>query len=604
MDQQSSNLLVSVRELNGSPLDLGAIVKLDSYAGVLHLVTTTRNAGTASFPSVPPGDYVIEVSAAGYQTATERVEVYGSGGTAYMVYVYLQPDSAPSTNVPGNPTIMSPRLQAEIDKALDKFRRRQYDAAREHLEKAAKMAPGNPDVPYLLGLLEYQLEHCDAARTKFEAAISLYPAHVKAYVALGELQIHTGHPAEAVQSLEKAYQLNGADWRMNALLAGAYSELKQYDKAEPHAARAVELAKGNARIAAQILLGQILSAVGKTPEATRAFQAVLREAPNDPSAALARAAIAALETPVVVPAAASAAGASTAAAPDTAAAPPPRAAEPKPAAAIPPITAAAAPAWAPPDIDSKEYPLARDVACQQDQILHRAQLRTSRQLANFERFAATEHIVHQEVDANGTAGPPRSKDFTYLVFIEHAKDGTFYIEEARDGGQNLSEFPTHIASTGLISLGVAVFREDYQRDLNYQCEGLGKWRGEPAWQLRFEQRKDVPSRLRTWRNNRGTYRIPLKGRVWVSANTYDVLHLETDLREPQQVIELRRDHLIVDYGPVRFEHGKTSLWLPWYAEMFMEVHGKRYHHRHTLTNYELFSVDTTNEVATPSGGLD
>jgi hypothetical protein len=91
----------------------------------------------------------------------------------------------------------------------------------------------------------------------------------------------------------------------------------------------------------------------------------------------------------------------------------------------------------------------------------------------------------------------------------------------------------------------------------------------------------------------------MKGRVWVSANSYDVLHIETDLREPQKQIELDRDHLVIDYGPVQFEHGKTSLWLPWYAELYMELHGKRYHHRHTLTNYELFSVDTTHSVAAP-----
>jgi len=91
----------------------------------------------------------------------------------------------------------------------------------------------------------------------------------------------------------------------------------------------------------------------------------------------------------------------------------------------------------------------------------------------------------------------------------------------------------------------------------------------------------------------------VKGRVWLSANSYDVLHIETDLREPQKAIELDRDHLVIDYGPVQFEHGKTSLWLPWHAELFMELHGKRYHHRHKLTNYELFSVDTTHSVSAP-----
>jgi len=31
----------------------------------------------------------------------------------------------------------------------------------------------------------------------------------------------------------------------------------------------------------------------------------------------------------------------------------------------------------------------------------------------------------------------------------------------------------------------------------------------------------------------------------------------------------------------------------------MELRGKCYHHRHTLTNYELFFVDTAHSVAAP-----
>ena len=46
----------------------------------------------------------------------------------------------------------------------------------------------------------------------------------------------------------------------------------------------------------------------------------------------------------------------------------------------------------------------------------------------------------------------------------------------------------------------------------------------------------------TWRNNRGEFPVALKGRAWVSSNTYDVLHLETDLRDPMAQIELDRDH--------------------------------------------------------------
>ena len=87
--------------------------------------------------------------------------------------------------------------------------------------------------------------------------------------------------------------------------------------------------------------------------------------------------------------------------------------------------------------------------------------------------------------------------------------------------------------------------------------------------------------------------------MWIAASSYDVLHIETDVREPVKELELTRDHLLIDYGPVKFERSGTTLWLPWDAEMFMELRGKRYHHTHTLRNYMLFSVDTGNTIAKP-----
>jgi hypothetical protein len=221
------------------------------------------------------------------------------------------------------------------------------------------------------------------------------------------------------------------------------------------------------------------------------------------------------------------------------------------------------------------------------------------QLGNFEKFLATEHIEHQEVDANGIPRTVREKDFTYLIFVEHPRPGMSFLLEKRDGGESLGSFPTSLATEGLAALALSVFDPHYEGDLIYKCEGLGSWRGKAVWRLRFEQKKGAPSRIRLWENSRGTYPIPLKGRVWIAASSYDVLHIETDLREPVKDLELTRDHLLIDYGPVNFEHSGTTLWLPWDAEMFMELRGKRYHHTHTLRNYMLFSVETGNGLAKP-----
>jgi hypothetical protein len=62
---------------------------------------------------------------------------------------------------------------------------------------------------------------------------------------------------------------------------------------------------------------------------------------------------------------------------------------------------------------------------------------------------------------------------------------------------------------------------------------------------------------------------------------------------------LYREQFIVDYGLVKFNTVNASLWLPSHADMYFDMQGRRCHHRHTLTNYVRFDVDTQNKIAAP-----
>jgi hypothetical protein len=239
------------------------------------------------------------------------------------------------------------------------------------------------------------------------------------------------------------------------------------------------------------------------------------------------------------------------------------------------------------------------VTCSADDIVAHTGTTIDRQLENLEKFLATEHIQHEEINGRGEVSQLRNKNFSYMVFIEHAKDGLVFLNENRDGGTGTDSFPTSLATVGLVSLGVDVFHTGFAKALNFKCEGLGQWRGKAAWILHFEQKPNVKSYLRLWQTKTQTVEIPLKGRVWVAASSYNVLHVESDLREPMKNLELMRDHLAIDYGPVNFQNGKTELWLPWYADMYLELHGRRYHHNHTLSNFSLFAVDTSDKISLP-----
>jgi hypothetical protein len=187
-----------------------------------------------------------------------------------------------------------------------------------------------------------------------------------------------------------------------------------------------------------------------------------------------------------------------------------------------------------------------------------------------------------------------------MVFVEQdKKDKQLYLDEKRDGGTGIDSFPTSLATVGLIGLGVDIFQPWFAKALDFKCEGLGQWRGKAAWVVHFTQKPGQRSFLRLWQTKIRTVEVPLKGRVWVATNSFDVMHVETDLREPMKELELARDHISIDYGPVQFKKSQTELWLPWNAEIFLDLHGRHYHHRHTLSNYAIFEVATENKIGPP-----
>jgi tetratricopeptide (TPR) repeat protein len=580
----SANVYVSVREPNGLPVTESATVSLSCPLQGVKLTGPTKGTALAQFSNIPAGDCFVEVSAPGYKTTRERAPVTDSlVSINQYVYVYLHPASE-SGLVTGKPKVSLDVLK-EMDKGSEAMRKNHPDDARKHLLKAADSSPQNPDVQYLLGTLEISQNHSDAAADRFRRAITLYPTHEHALLALGALQLQNKNTADAVTTLERAVQANTMSYRSQYYLAAAYLQEQDYANAKLHAQKAIDLGAGKTPMT-QTLMGEILAREGDRDAARHQFEKVMRDYPADPAAAVAKDDMADLERP---PSAAVKVHASAASA------------SPAPNASAADLAAGPERPWGPVDVDGSKPGVASDVSCSAGDVVLRASQASAEQFANFEKFMATERIEHEEIDRNGNAGHVRSHDFSYLVFIDHDRTGQIFLKESRDGGTGVESFPTSLATVGLLGLGVDVFNPGFASALDFTCEGLGQWRGKAAWIMYFRQKPNQRSYLRLWQTQRKTVEIPLKGRVWVSSTTYEVLHVETDLREPMTDLELTRDHLVIDYGPVSFSNGKTELWLPWYADMYLELHHKRYHHRHALSNYSVFGVDTTNKINNPKG---
>jgi hypothetical protein len=131
------------------------------------------------------------------------------------------------------------------------------------------------------------------------------------------------------------------------------------------------------------------------------------------------------------------------------------------------------------------------------------------------------------------------------------------------------------------------------------CEGLGQWQGQPAWQIRFEERTDTRDPICVFAMSSRSFGLRLRGRAWILANSYQVARLETDLAVQIPEIRLHLQHQGIEYHPVHFEKGKTEMWLPSTSDFYMDFNGRRFYRRHRFTDFKLFSIGLQQSLGDP-----
>jgi len=576
--ERPASLVVSVRMPDGSPLDTPAVVNLNTFSGGSAGMGVFRS-GTAEFTNLVPASYTLEIIAAGYQRVTETVQVLNWGARTQLS-ITLVPESAssPASSPPG-PPILAPTAEKEVTKALGDLRENKPDDARKHLEKASHLAPSHPDVSYLWGMYYAQVKDFAKAKAYWEKAVQISPRHVFALAALAQLALQNADYPAATVYLLRASEAAPSVWRYHERLAEAYLNQGQYGEAQRQAQRALELGKERA-VEAQFVLAQTFLHTNDPQAGMKALAAFLNSQPSGPRAAEAQKLLDALQKP------APAVGT-----------PAPSSANQLPAVSLvgelmPPSK------WMPPDVDDSMPAVESMASCPLQKIQEEAGNRVSDFVDAVNRIAATESLENEVIDHSGLPVRRASRNYSYVASVRQVRPGMYVMEEYRNGGMDLDQFPERIATLGLTAL-VMVFHPVYVGDYELACEGLSQWHGGLAWQVHFRQKPDKAARLRSYRVNARSFPISLRGRAWISADNFQVVSLETDLVAPVPQIQLRAEHIAVEYMPVKFASHNQQLWLPESAEIFFDYGNRRMHRRHHFRDYMLFAVDEKQQISVP-----
>jgi hypothetical protein len=254
--------------------------------------------------------------------------------------------------------------------------------------------------------------------------------------------------------------------------------------------------------------------------------------------------------------------------------------------------------WLPPDVDRSVPEVTPGVSCPLPSVLSAAGKRVEELSGNVDKFTATEVVEHQSVDRSGRLDPPKSRKFNYLVTMARTRSGGVNVEEYRNGGSAPEQFPDHIATVGTPSL-VLIFHPHHVNDFDIKCEGLGEWRGKPAWQVRFEELPTRRNSMMVVQVGPNSFSPRLRGRAWILADSYQVARLESDLADQIPKIRLRLQHEEIEYRPVPLPDSKQEIWLPWRTVMYMDFIGRRFYRRHSFTDLKFFSVKVQQTFGEP-----
>ena len=535
------------------------------------------------FTNVTYGEYEIEVSAVGFLSERRQLQVVNSWSPVQLKFTLKRDPAAINLDVPDMG--ISAKARKEVKRGVSALKSNNLKEAEKQLGAAYKSDPSSSDVNFLLGYLYYEKSDYGRAAEYLGAATNINPRNKQALTLLGRAGLQRKDYAAARSALERAVLEDGDNWQPHNLLADTYLHQGNYDRARDEAHVAIEKGKAQAS-PAELVLGEALVNLGQDREGVEALNRFLEEMPRHPMAGQVRGLIADIEEHAAHPAATASADAG-----------------PIKLIGVDPLQAVGPPvfsvkSWQPPGIDDIKLNVAAGMPCPTEKVIDESGKRVQELVEDVARFAAVEDLFHQRLDAYGLPTRIETRKFNYVASISEQEPGFLSVDEFRGDKLGLTGYPDEISSTGFAALAL-VFHPHMRDNFEMKCEGLGDWRGQPTWLVRFEQRDDRPSRIHSYKVGTKVHPVKLKGRAWITADKFQIVRIEAELVSPMPEIQLLSEHQVVEYGPIPFARKNATLWLPKSAEIYFDFRRHRYYRRHSFDHYMLFAVDSEEKRKEP-----
>ena len=219
---QSDNRTVTVSgdvlSAEGNHRIEGALVSVTDSAGNQILQEYSNSAGIFRFVGLRRAQYILKVSAEGYQPTELHVDLSFSSDRGITLYLKsLQNDrasSAPGVAVSSHELSLPPAVRDSLASGRQAlYARNNPSDALKHFDQALKKSPGCYEAKYESGIAYLKLQKTSDAMSSFRQALKLSNGKFgDADIALGTLLIDAGQPEDGEKALREGIALSPGSW--------------------------------------------------------------------------------------------------------------------------------------------------------------------------------------------------------------------------------------------------------------------------------------------------------------------------------------------------------------------------------------------------------
>ncbi len=232
----------SSRRIEGSIVMSGAVamVKIElSTASMTYHQRQFTDSGRFVFAGVPSGTYNITLSAEGYETINETIDVRGTTNVLYV----MRPKGVEKTTIGGTRPVSAAALKVpanarkEYDAGVHDLEKHHRKQARGHFEKALAFYPGFAEALHRLALFDIAEGKEQQAFDKLQNAVKADPSFADGYVALAYVCNVLQRDREASDAADHAITLAPKAWAPYFEYGKASLALNEVQKADEAASR-------------------------------------------------------------------------------------------------------------------------------------------------------------------------------------------------------------------------------------------------------------------------------------------------------------------------------------------------------------------------------